>query len=125
MEDRIFVENLRLPCRVGMRAEERAIPQDVLVDVSLFLGLSEAGRGEQTAPTVNYREVMKGVSRFVSEGEFALLEGLAEGVSSLALSTFPMVERVRVRARKAKYSSEPSMGVEIERSRGQSWSSRS
>jgi dihydroneopterin aldolase len=110
---------------VGIRPEEREKPQEVLLDVSLFLGLSGSGGGEEMARTVNYRQVMDGVSRFVSEGEFKLLEGLAEGVASLVLGTFPLVERVRVRARKAKYSVEPSMGVELERSRGPSWPSRS
>ena len=38
------------------------------------------------------------------------------------LDAFP-VERVSVRVRKAKYSQEPSIGVEIARDR-ESWSSR-
>jgi len=123
MQDRIFVENLRLGCRVGITPEERRSPQDVLVDLGLFLDLSEAGGSDDLERTVNYSEAMDRVSRFVSEGEFALLESLAEGVASLALDAFPAVERVRVRARKARYSAEPSVGVELERTRGRASSS--
>jgi dihydroneopterin aldolase len=123
MTDRIFVDNLRLSCRVGITPEERRQPQEVLVDVSIFLSLVRAGRSDDVRDTVNYKEVVQRVSLYVSGKEFTLLEGLAEGVVSAVLDAFP-VERVVVKVRKAKYSDEPSIGIEVARDR-ESWSSRS
>ena len=114
--DRVFVENLRVDCAVGLTEEERRRPQKVIVDVSMNLDLSRAASGEKIDETVDYREARNQISQFVSTGEFVLLESLAEGIASLALDAFK-VERVTVKVRKEKYSVEPSIGVEIERTR--------
>ncbi|HVC27358.1 MAG TPA: dihydroneopterin aldolase [Nitrososphaerales archaeon] len=115
--DTVFIENLRLDCRVGVTDEERRLPQKVLVDVTLTLDLSRAASSKKIGDTVDYREAKRQFSQFVSSGEFVLLETLAEGVAALALGRFE-VERVAVRVRKEKYSVEPSIGIRIERARG-------
>ncbi|MDA4114119.1 MAG: dihydroneopterin aldolase [Thaumarchaeota archaeon] len=116
MSDRIFLDAVRVRCKIGITAKERMEPQDVLIDVSLFVGLSRAGASDKLEETVNYRTAIDDISRFASSREFVLLEGLAEGLATLAIETYG-VERIRVRVRKAKYSLEPSIGIEIERER--------
>ena len=116
MNDRIFLDNLRLKCRIGITDEERREPQEVMADISLFVNLKRAGTSDSLDDTVNYREAMTNVLQSVSNREFNLLESLAEGIAALALET-SRVERVVVKVRKAKYSREPSIGIEIERSR--------
>ncbi len=120
MTDRIFIENLRLRCRIGITPSERRHQQDVLVDLNVFVNLSRAGKSDDVKDSVNYREVRERVSEFISGNEFGLLETLAEGVADLLLE-YPPVERVLVRVRKGKYSAEPSIGVEISRD-SRSWS---
>lgn len=114
--DRVFVENLRLDCRVGITDEERSRPQKVIVDLSLFLDLSRPAASGNVKDTIDYRQVRQKLSEFVSSGEFGLLETLADGVASLTLQGFP-VDRVSVRVRKEKYAAEPSVGIEIHRER--------
>jgi 7,8-dihydroneopterin aldolase/epimerase/oxygenase len=115
--DTVFIDNLRLDCRVGVTDEERRKPQKVVVDVALSLDLSRAAASKNVEDTVDYREAKRLVSEFVSTGEFVLLESLAEGVAALALDSFE-VERAVVRVRKEKYAAEPSIGIQIERGRG-------
>ena len=115
--DRIFIENLRLDCLIGVTGEERRRAQKVVVDVSLILDLGRAASSKRIEDTVDYREAKRQISQFVSTGEFLLLESLAEGIASLALDRFK-IERVVVKVRKEKYSVEPSIGIEIERVRG-------
>lgn len=115
--DTIFIEKLRLDCRVGVTDEERRQPQKVLLDVRLALDLRRAATSKKIKDTVDYREAKRLFSEFVSNGEYVLLESLAEGVASLALERFK-VERVVVRVRKEKYSDEPSIGVEVQREKG-------
>ena len=117
MTDRIILDRIRLRCRIGISQEERREPQEVILGLTLILALASAGKTEDLADTVNYREALERVTKFVTEGEFILLEGLAEGIASLALDAF-RVQRVKVRVRKAKYSNEPRIGIEIERERG-------
>jgi dihydroneopterin aldolase len=114
--DRIFIEGLRLDCRIGVTDEERRLSQKVLVDVSLFLDLRRAAASGRIQDTADYSEAKRLFSQFVSEGEFRLLEILAEGIASIALERLG-VERVAVRVRKEKYSADPSIGIEIERQR--------
>jgi dihydroneopterin aldolase len=114
--DSIFIDNLRLDCLIGVTDVERRQPQKVLVDVRLVLDLSRAAASEKIGDTVDYREAKRQISKFVSSGEFRLIESLAEGIASLALEKFD-IERVVVKVRKEKYSIEPSIGIEIERVR--------
>lgn len=123
MPDRIFIENLRLNCRIGIGEEERRTPQEVVIDISVFTNLERAGRSDDVADSVNYRELKDRVSELVAGKEFLLLEGLAERVAELALE-YPPVRSVSVKVRKGKYSGEPSIGVEISRD-STSWSKQS
>ncbi|MDG6918948.1 MAG: dihydroneopterin aldolase [Nitrososphaerota archaeon] len=116
MVDRIFIENLRLKCKVGTQDEERRVSQEILVDVSLTVGLGRAGASDNLDDTIDYRDTIERISQFVTGGEFQLLESLAEGIAAIALKSAG-VERVTVQVRKAKYSNEPSIGIEIERNR--------
>lgn len=117
MGDRIFLDDMRLKCRIGISDEERREPQEVMVDISLITSLKRAGTSDDLDETVNYKEAMQRIAEFVSNKEFKLIEGLAEGIASLALEAFD-VDRVIVKVRKAKYSGEPSIGIEIARDRG-------
>lgn len=114
--DRVFVENLRLRCRVGITERERRQEQEVVVDMSFFMDLKRAGRTDDLQKTVDYRKAMREISDFASGREFGLLESLAQGLASLALK-HAGVERAIVKVRKAKYLDEPSAGIEIERVR--------
>lgn len=114
MADRIFVEHLRVKCTVGVTPEERREPQEVILDVSLFLNLKKPATSGRLEDTVNYRELMERVSAVASGSEYVLLEALADGVASTCLRD-PRIGRVVVRARKSKYSADPSVGVEVER----------
>jgi dihydroneopterin aldolase len=116
LTDRMFVENLHLRCRVGITPMERQKAQGIVVDATLFLSLEDAAEVDRIEATVNYKDVMGTISDFISNKDFNLIESVAEGVAALLLETFP-VERARVRVRKEKYSSEPSVGVEVERGR--------
>jgi D-erythro-7,8-dihydroneopterin triphosphate epimerase len=126
MVDRIFIERLRLRCKIGVTEEERRDPQEVIVDVNMFLDLQRATDTGDLKDTVNYREVREIIADFVSKGEFTLLEALAGGIASLCLKS-ARVGRVTVRVRKGKYSEEPSIGIEIDRTRradAEPWSKR-
>ena len=114
MVDRIFVDNLHLGCRIGVTDAERLNPQEVILDVSLFLDLEPGAASGSLDDTVNYKEYVERLSGFVSNGEFVLLEALAGGIAGLSLS-YPGVEKVTIKARKSKYSKEPSIGIEMTR----------
>ena len=52
--DRMLVPGIRLEARVGVGEEERAVPQEITVDVELTLDLSRAGATDDIDATVDY-----------------------------------------------------------------------
>ena len=63
--DKIVIPDYRISCHVGVPKEERDVAQDVLIDVELELDLSQAGRADDFALTVDYDAVCKTVAATV------------------------------------------------------------
>jgi FolB domain-containing protein len=90
--DTIFVRRLRLPVRVGVSEEERARPQNVLLDLDLVRDLRRAGRTDDLGETVDYGAVTSGVADLLRETEVLLLERLAQLVAEFLLAQVGVVE---------------------------------
>lgn len=114
MSDRIYLDDLSVPCRIGISPLERRRAQRVIVEVSLFLDLTTAAQSDSLSDSIDYRKVKARVAEVAAAEEFTLLEGLAEAIADALLVDFG-TDRVVVNVRKAKYSARPAIGVEIER----------
>jgi len=114
--DKVFIKNLVLPCHVGVTQEERSKRQNVIVDVEIYCDLSQAAVTGDLKDSINYYEIKEKISSAVTNGEFKLLETLAETVASLALKE-PAALRVGVAVKKEKYAKAPVMGIEVTRDR--------
>jgi dihydroneopterin aldolase len=97
--DWIHLTGMRFHARHGVHAEERALGQTYVVDVSLAHDLSRAGRSDDLNDTIDYGLVFR-VVRGVVEGEPRnLVERVAEDVAAQLLRTTP-ARSVRVRLHK-------------------------
>jgi 7,8-dihydroneopterin aldolase/epimerase/oxygenase len=114
--DKIFVKNLMVPCKIGVTQEERAKKQNVLIGIEVFCNLTNAGIMDDISKSMSYSEIKETVITLVSNGEFKLLESLADGVATQFLKN-PLVSRVDVSVKKEKYAKKPMMGIEISRDR--------
>ena len=114
--DKVFVKNLVVPCKVGVTQEERSKKQNVFIDIEVFCDLSQAGAANDLNKSISYSEIQEIVTVFVSNGEFKLLESLAEDVASLILKRSIACKAV-VAVKKEKYAEKPMMGIEISRDR--------
>lgn len=97
--DKISIRELRVRCRVGVTAQERRLPQELLITVTLHADLRKACRTDDLRHTVDYSVLKKAI---LTEGEtksFKLIERLAERVAGLSLE-FPLVRQVEVRIQK-------------------------
>jgi dihydroneopterin aldolase len=102
MTDRISLTNMRFEGRHGVPDEERARPQPFEVDVELHLDLRPAGRADDLAQTLDYRQAFE-ICRDVVEGPSCLLiEALAERIATRLLDAFEStgLSSVVVRVRK-------------------------
>jgi FolB domain-containing protein len=99
--DTIRIRRLRVPCIIGTTELERARLQEVVIDVSLQLSLSAAGRSDRLEDTVDYSQLAARLTAQVAGSSFQLLEALAEAVASTCLAE-SRVQRVEVQVEKPR-----------------------
>lgn len=99
MNDRILIQGIQFYGHHGVTEEERKLGQRFLVDVELSLDLTEAGRRDDLAASIDYSQVHAVVVEIGTREQFRLLEAVAARIASAILERFP-VQQVRVRATK-------------------------
>lgn len=93
--DFIEVERLRARCIVGLFPEERLLPRNVWFSLQLWVDLSEAGRSDDIAHTVDYDSLSKSIISMAENSSYELIEALAEHAAQLCLSQ-PLVQACRI-----------------------------
>ncbi len=100
---------------IGINDWERERPQDILIQLEMFVDARRAGATDDMADSVNYRTVAKKVIAYAETSEHFLVEALASGIARLVLVEHG-VSRVRVRVEKpGALRFARSVGIEIER----------
>lgn len=95
--DRIDLHGLGLVAQVGVPEEERAVPQRLEADVTLWPSAPLAGLKENLEKTVNYYEVAVACRDEALRCERKLIETLAEDLCRLLLRRWPLaLVKVRV-----------------------------
>ncbi len=100
--DRVFLEGLALPVRIGVTAGERAALQLLRAEITLTANLEKAGLSDALADAPNYAEIRRVALRVASSRTWSLLEALAERIAGALLETFTEIFEVRVTLRKPR-----------------------
>lgn len=117
MGDRVFFEELRVRCILGVNEEERRNMQDVLVDVELTTDVRAAAKSDDLTDAVDYRGLKKRILAFAESSSFRLVETLAERIAQMCLED-PRVEAARVKVEKpGALRFARTVGVEVVRRR--------
>ncbi|MGN6197603.1 dihydroneopterin aldolase [Humibacter sp.] len=98
MSDRITLTGIRVRAHHGVFDFERAQGQDFVIDVTAWLDLGPAARGDELAATVHYGELAEAVAAVVASDPVDLIETVAERIARVVLS-FP-VQRTEVTVHK-------------------------
>jgi len=115
--DKIFINKLLVRAIIGINADEREKPQDILISIELFLNLQPAGQSDDIADSINYRTIVKHVMALVESAGRFTVEALAEDIARLCLN-YPGVTRTMICIEKpaaARFAE--AVGVEIDRTR--------
>ena len=115
MLDQIHIRDLLLRCIVGINEHERTQKQDVVVNVEMWVNLSEAVRSDDVSKTVDYKEVNKQIITAVEGSSYFLIESLASKIADVCLA-HSKVRKVRVEVEKpGALRFARSVGVELTR----------
>lgn len=118
--DQIYIRNLRVPGIVGINPEERTNPQDVLVNVIMWVDLRPAAQSDDITAAVNYRTVAKAIIAHIEQGSPMLVERLAAEIAALCLDADTRVAEVEIEVEKpGALRFADSVGVRIHRRRGE------
>jgi dihydroneopterin aldolase len=116
---RIFVRDLVLLADIGVYRREQGKVQRVRISFELLVEEPRQPSTDRLKDVVNYAKVIDAVRALVGRGRVNLVETLAEQIAECCLAD-PRVQRTRVQVEKLDVVPDAaSVGVEIERWRGQ------
>ncbi|MEJ0067488.1 MAG: dihydroneopterin aldolase [Pseudomonadota bacterium] len=117
---RIFVRDLVLLADIGVYRREQGKAQRVRISFELLVDEPRNPTTDRLKDVVNYAKVIDAVRALVGRGRVNLVETLAEQIADCCLAD-PRVRRAGVQVEKLDAVPDAaSVGVEIERWRGQS-----
>ncbi len=116
MNDKLCLNGLVVPCRIGVTEAERAAPQRIGIDLELAIDAARAAAHDDVREAIDYAAVVGVVSRHVQGQAHRLLETVAEEIAAVVLQEFP-TPRVTVRVTKRAVPTIDSASVEVTRTR--------
>lgn len=100
MSDRIVITGVAATGYHGVFSEERRDGQLFLVDATLYLDLSIAGKNDQLINTVDYSKVALLIHEIIIDEPFDLIERLGEEIADRIINSFSLVHTVEVTVHK-------------------------
>jgi FolB domain-containing protein len=113
--DRIEIHDLLLRCIVGINPEERVKKQDVIINLTLYGDLRQAGLSDDIVDAINYKNLTKRVIDHVEESSFFLVEKLAHSIAEITIREFGVARAVVSVEKPGALRFARSVGVVIER----------
>ncbi len=115
--DKTFIKDLKIRAILGILDQEREIPQDVLVNVTVFTDPRPVNAPDDISVCVDYASLANEIRALVEGARRFTVEALAEDIAQVCLGR-PQVRKAIVRVEKPEAVPEAgSVGVEIERNR--------
>ncbi len=99
-DDAILIDAIRVPCALGVTAEERALRRKVRIDLELGLRLDAAGRSDDLEDTLDYGAVVERVEAVAGAGDHALVEALGRRIIDDLFTQFAALDWIRIEVRK-------------------------
>ena len=112
--DEIIIKGQRVTCHVGVPDEERAQPQELVLNVTLCPFSDPEPLEDDIARTIDYHAVTIHIEKVAQERPRKLIETLAEDVAAAILKNFA-VSRVSIEIEKFILPNTRSVGVRITR----------
>lgn len=101
MPDKITIHDLALSVRVGCTAEERRLPQPILLDVEMVCDIRRAAKADSINHSLDYALVCRDLKEKLEPTVYVTIERMAEESAALVLKGFRTSEvfvRIKKRA---------------------------
>ena len=116
--DQIHIRDLLVHAIIGINPVERVMPQDVLVNATLFFDTRTAGESDDMDDSINYSTITKAMYGHVESAQPGLVEKLVADLARICFETDERIEAVEITAEKpGAVTFTRSVGVTIHRTR--------
>lgn len=116
MPDKIFIQELKIPCLIGIFDWERKKKQTVSVSLEFPADISKASKTDDIRNAVDYKKIAKRTIAFVSQSKFYLIEALIEELAQLLLKEFRLKEITLQIEKPGAIRGASTVGIKITRS---------
>jgi dihydroneopterin aldolase len=98
--DKINMKNLSFYGYHGAMTEENVLGQKFVIDCSLLVDLSDAGKSDDVFDTVHYGEAFDLIKNVVENERYNLIEALAYNIIEKLMESFPKINGVDIEVKK-------------------------
>lgn len=117
-ENRIIINDISLKTTIGLEAEERLGPQELLVDLDLLTDFADAVANDNAESVTNYTRLIDEVRRFAANRRDHTLEKFACLLADHLRQAFPRLVLATVKVSKPRYTAALNIGgVAVEATR--------
>ena len=98
--DQIMIKNLMIFANHGVYEAEAVLGQKFLVSATLETDIRRPGRTDSLDQTINYGEVCKEITSFLTQNRFQLIEACAQQLADHLLETYPLISGIELEIQK-------------------------
>ncbi|MBI2572559.1 dihydroneopterin aldolase [Candidatus Woesearchaeota archaeon] len=90
--DKIIIHNALFQVNLGVADKERAIKQEIILDLELTTNLKKAANTDNVHDTINYDEIHALLEEYMKKHQHKLIETFAEKIAQLLLKQYPLIQ---------------------------------
>jgi len=118
--DCIYIEGLRIDCKIGVHNWEKVQNQPIILDIKLYQSIQAAALSDDLNETLDYFTLSQQIETLCQQTVYNLIETLAEKICQHILNNYPSVQIVQLKLNKPQALPKAhATGVEITRQKDQ------
>ena len=98
--DQIIIKGLEVVAKHGVLKEEQEKAQPFIVNATLHIDTSKAGRSDELSDSVDYGKICESIKEFMTQYRMNLLETIANRLARKLLMSYPEIEAVTLEIEK-------------------------
>ena len=98
--DRIIMHEMRFQVRIGVKKKERATPQPVHLDITMYRDTRDAGESDSVHDTIDYAVARRLISERLQQDIFRLIEAVAAAIAKQLFDNFDTVLAIQIKVKK-------------------------
>ncbi len=115
---KIIIEELKVIMNIGVREDERAHPQEIILNIECEVDFSKAIDSDRIHDTINYKDIYKEIISYCSHHSPRLLEKLGGDLIDHLFNVFKEIQNIKIQVFKPiAIPSAKRTGIEISKKR--------